>query len=123
MPSTETTSAMTCVRGPLAAADTDLVIVPWFEEDTPDAMPGLDAASGGELARALLSKELTAKPFEFFITPLTDRSWRARRLALIGAGRSSEYDSSLVRKLSAAGGLAARSRHIQRVAFVLRGRI
>ncbi len=113
---------MICVCGPLAAVDTDLLIVPWFEEDGPSAVAGLDPASGGEIARALASKEFAAKPYDFFITPTTDRSWRAKRLALIGVGRSSEYDGALVRKLAAASGLAARGRHSHRVAFVLRGR-
>ncbi|OFV94353.1 MAG: hypothetical protein A3H95_18335 [Acidobacteria bacterium RIFCSPLOWO2_02_FULL_64_15] len=113
---------MHCVRGPQAAVDTDLLVVPWFEEDAPGAIPGLDQASGGEITRALASKEFAAKPYDFFITPFADRSWRPRRLALIGAGRFAEYDSAVVRKIAAASGLAARERHIDRVAFVLRGR-
>ena len=74
---------MICIRGSLSDIDTDLLIVPWFQSDTPGTLPrsdGLDAATGGELGRALASKEYQGKTFEMFLTPITDPLWRARRL-------------------------------------------
>src|SRR3954463_16590426 len=73
---------MTCSGGPLSAIDAALLIVPWFQGDTAAAVSDLDAATGGELGRALISKEFSVKPFELFVTSLT--GWRARRVALIG---------------------------------------
>ena len=112
---------MACSSGPLSAINVDLLIVPWFQGEALDAMPGLDAATGGELGRALTSKEFQAKPFELFFTSITDTGWHARRVAVIGGG-GAERGTDLVRKLAAAGGLAARQRHVKRVAFAVRGK-
>ena len=45
-----------CSGGPLSAIDTDLLIVPWFQDESATAVAGVDAASGGEVARALPHK-------------------------------------------------------------------
>jgi leucyl aminopeptidase len=120
MPTATTSTSITCVGEPLAGVSSDLLIVPWFE-DAASAVPGLDAATGGEIGRALASKEFQARPFEMFVTPITDRQWRARRVALIGAGRSDACNGELVRKLAAAGGLSARQKHTGSAAFAIRG--
>ena len=111
---------MACSSGPLSAIDADLLIVPWFQGERAGAVPDLDAATGGELGRALSSKEFQAKPFELFVTSIADANWRARRVAVIGGG-GGDRGTDLVRKLATAGGLAARQRHMQRAAFVVRG--
>jgi leucyl aminopeptidase len=114
---------MICIRGSLSDIDTDLLIVPWFQNDTPGTLPGsdgLDAATGGELGRALASKEYQGKTFEIFLTPITDPLWRARRLALVGGG-SDERSSDLLRKLATAAGLVTRQKRIRRAAFAVRG--
>ena len=84
-------------------------------------VPGLDAATGGEIGRALAGKEFQARPFETFVTPITDRQWRARRVALIGAGRRELCTGELVRKLASAAGCSARQKRVGSVAFMLRG--
>jgi leucyl aminopeptidase len=111
---------MACSSGPLSAVDADLLIVPWFQGETAAAVPDLDAATGGELGRALSSKEFQGKSYELFATSIADASWRARRVAVIGGG-SGDRGTDLVRKLATAGGLAARQRHVTRAAFVVRG--
>jgi leucyl aminopeptidase len=121
MPTVMTSSSISCVGDPLSGATADLLVVPWFD-DAGSAVPGLDAATGGEIAGALASRELQAKPFEIFVTPITDRQWRARRVALIGAGRADDCGGELIRKLAAAGGLSARQKRVGSVAFVVRGR-
>ena len=121
MPTAMTSTSISCVNDPLSAATADLLVVPWFE-DPSSAVPGLDAATAGEIARALTSREFQGKPFELLVTPFTDRQWRARRVALIGAGRSEDCGGELIRKLAAAAGLAARQKRVGSVAFVIRGR-
>ncbi len=111
---------MTCASGPLSAVDADLLIVPWFNGEGADAVPSLDAATNGELGRALTSKEFQGKPYELFFAPIADASWRVRRLLVIGGG-GKERGSELVRKLAAAAGLASRLRSVARAAFVVRG--
>ena len=120
MPSAQASTSIVCSGGPLSAVETDLLVVPWFQDEGASAVAGLDAASLGELARALTSKEFQAKPYDLFLTPIADRAWKARRLALVGGG-AGERGTDLVRKLATAAGLAARGRRVGRVAFVVRG--
>jgi hypothetical protein len=104
MPSTTTASSIACVAAPLSAVDVDLLIVPWFDDEGASAVDGLDAASSGEIARALSSKEFSGKTFDLFATSIVDRSWRAQRLLLVGAGSSATYRSELARQIAAAAG-------------------
>jgi leucyl aminopeptidase len=104
----------------LSAVDTDLLIVPWFQDEAPAAVAGLDAAAGGELARALSSKEFQGKLFDLFYAPVADRGWKTRRVLLVGGG-AGERGTELLRKLATAAGLSARARRIARAAFVVRG--
>jgi leucyl aminopeptidase len=108
-----------CTEAPLSAIDVDLLIIPWFEEDSPSAVAGLDRATGGEIARGLASKEFSGRLFDLYTTPVTDRSWKAERVALLGAGRVADFDSGLARKLATAAALAARQRRSERLAFAL----
>src|SRR5437773_1464386 len=121
MASATTSAPIACTGAPLQAVETDFLAVPWFEGEGPSAVGILDGATGGEIARALASKEFTGRLYELFVTPVNDRGWRTRRVALIGAGPKSEFNSDLVRKIAAAAGLQARQRRMDRVAFVLRG--
>jgi leucyl aminopeptidase len=120
MSPTASSAVIACSSAPLSMIDTDLLIVPWFEGEGPAAVASLDAATGGEIARALGSQEFPARPYDLFIASFVDRSWRARRLALIGAGPAAAFGSDLIRKLAVSAGLAARQRRSLRVAFVLR---
>ena len=122
MPAATTPPQMTCLRAPLPAVEADLIVIPWFEDDGAGGGPGVDAATGGDVARALTSREFSGKLYELFVTAITDGSWKARRVALVGAGRSADWTGDLARKVAAVAGLAGRSRHASRVAYVLRGR-
>src|SRR5215470_5099529 len=101
MPYASTSASMACAGGPLAAIETELLIVPWFPDEPSQTITGLDAATGGEIGRAIASKEFQAKAFELFVTPVIDRGWRARRVALVGSGPG-ERGSELVRKMATA---------------------
>ena len=107
-------------NAPLAAIDVDLLVVPWFEGEKPGLFGGLDQATGGQLTRALSSKEFTGKTFDMFVTPTVNSSWKGRRIALIGAGREGTFDTALARRLATVASLAARQRRIESLAFVLR---
>jgi leucyl aminopeptidase len=119
MPGTLSTAPIACVSTPLLAVEADLIIVPWFEQEEPLAVPGLDAATGGEIARALASKEFSGRLFEHFLTTVTDPNSRPRRLLIAGAGPSSDYRTERARQVAAAAGIAVRSRRAERVAFAL----
>jgi leucyl aminopeptidase len=115
-----TSSPLGCTGAPFGAIDAEVLVVPWFEDEGPAAVPDIDAASGREVARALESKEFAGRAYDIFTAGVDDPGWRARRLALIGAGKRSAFDGDLARKVATAGGLWARQRRIARVGFVMR---
>jgi len=105
---------------PLPALDADFLIVPWFEGEGPEAVRGLDQATGGQIGRAIASMEFAAHPFDQFITPIVDRNWKAARVALVGAGVIAAFGPDLARKLATLGALAARQRRVESLAFAIR---
>ena len=114
-------SSIPCTGAPFASIDADLLVVPWFEEEQPTSVLGIDPASGGEVTRALASKEFVARPYDLFTTPVSDASWRIQRMVLAGAGKRSAYGSDMARRLATAVGLWARQHHVARVAIATRG--
>jgi leucyl aminopeptidase len=100
--------------------DTDLIALPVFEGELPHDR--WSEATGGEVARATRTQEFRGRLYEFFITPFTDRSHRATRLALIGAGPSADCSIDRARKIASALVIAARQRRIPSVALFPGGR-
>jgi leucyl aminopeptidase len=121
MPEAPTTASIAAVRDPLSAIEADLVAIPWFEDEGPSSSSDVDAATGGEIARALASKEFQAKRHDIFLAPVVDKAWRARRVMLVGGGRRDEADGDLIRKLASTAAHAARQRRVARAAFAVRG--
>jgi leucyl aminopeptidase len=104
-----------------ADVETELLVLPVFEgEDIAGRVPGLDDATAGTVGRAVAGRELQGKLFELFLTPVV-RGWRAQRIALIGAGKPTEFGTERLRRIATAAALAARQRRIKRIAFVHRG--
>src|SRR6476620_10388689 len=120
MPAARQSPPISCHFGPPQSADVDLLIVPWFEGEAPSVFAGLDAATAGEIERALTSGEFSARPFDLFVTPVVDRTWTPRRIALIGAGQDRAFVPGLARKLATAAGLDACTRRVARLGFFLR---
>jgi leucyl aminopeptidase len=112
----------------LPTIDTDVLALPVFENETvdpktADAADGLadaDRASGGQLARALASREFTGRAYDIIVVPVVDGRWRAGRLALVGAGPRESADADRMRRVAAAFGIAAGKRRFGRVAFAVR---
>jgi len=104
----------------MPVADSDVVIVPWFEDDNASAVAGLDAATGGHLQRALGTKELSGRLYELFLAAVIDSSWKATRVAFVGAGRSTDFNGDAARKVATVAGLAMKQRRIGRAAFLVR---
>src|SRR5688500_15319160 len=98
--------------------DTDLLVIPVFEDDDLADEAGLDEATGGDIAAARARGEFRGKPYDVFVTPL--RGWKANRVALIGVGARKDFSADKLRRASATGGLAARQRRVTRVAIVHR---
>jgi leucyl aminopeptidase len=113
------TAQVACTSEPLSRVDVDVLIVPCFEGEPATAVPGLDDAIGGELKRAVLAKEFEGRLYEFMLNAVADRSWIARRVALVGAGRLEEFTGDLARRVAVSAGLAMKQRRVGRAAFVL----
>jgi leucyl aminopeptidase len=99
--------------------ETDLLIVPVFEADSLDDIPGLMAASNGYLQRAFTSGEIKGRLFELFITPVS--GWKTPRISLIGAGKRTDLSTERLRKVATAAALQARQRQISRIGWIHRG--
>ncbi len=112
---------VTLSTAPSASLEVDWLVVPVWEGETADLVASFDAACGGELGRALASGEFQGKAFELFLAPVVARDWRPRRLAVVGAGKSSDVGADRFRRLAAAAGLAAKDRKASHLAFVCRG--
>jgi leucyl aminopeptidase len=113
--------AIALSSAPPGEIEADLIAVPVFEGDLDETdLRAFDAASGGVLMRARESRELQGKLYEVIVTP-AGNDWRASRIAFIGAGKRSEFDTERLRRVAAAAALAARQRRVQRFAWVHRG--
>ena len=120
MPDSAIGQSITFLCSASAEVDTDLLVFPIVEgEAVLQALPGLDEATGGEVARALTTRELQAKPYELFLTPVV-KGWRATRVALVGCGRAADLSLERLRRVATAAGLASKQRRVSRVAFVHR---
>jgi hypothetical protein len=115
-----TTAPIECTAAPPASVDTDALIVPWFEGDAPSSVPGLDTAVGGDLARALESRELSGRLYEQLLLRVVDASWKPRRIMIAGAGPAAAFSGDVARKLASATGLALKLRRVARAGFLLR---
>ena len=104
----------------LSAIDADWLFIPISRTETTFPFGDLDAASGGELSRAVASGEFKAKSYRVFVTPITNPEWRAKRVALVGAGDATVFGPDLMRRLAVVAGLTARERQAESVAFVSR---
>ncbi len=112
---------MDVFAGDPRSADTDLVIVAAFEGEAPSLVATWSAPTGGEIDRAIDSKEFAGKLYETFVTPIVDRGYRARRVAAVGLGQKSDFTVDRARRVAAAMGLMARQRKIARVAIHAHG--
>jgi leucyl aminopeptidase len=103
------------------APETDLLVVPAFENDDVAGVQGLDQATGGEWSRALGTGELGGKPGDQLLVPLTGPRYTARRALFVGAGRLDGCTGEMARRVASLAAITARQRRAPRVAVLLRG--
>ena len=116
-------SEIGCTTARSAEVDTELIVVPVCETDDLSDTSDLDLATGGEVTRARTSGEFQGKPYEVFLAGVVDPTWRARRVALVGAGPRESVSTDRLRKLGVAVALVARQRRVGSLGFVLRGSV
>lgn len=108
------------IAGSLPDIAVELLVVPVWESDDLADLEGLDAAVGGEIARARERGEFRGKPFEQFIATTVHPGWRARRVMLVGAGPRDTDRLDRLRQLASAASMTARQRRIGGLGFALR---
>ena len=120
MPRTAPPAAVALTSDKPGNVETDLLFVPAFEgESLAGVVTGLDEASGGAVREAGERGEFRGRAFELFVTQTT--GWKAPRVALVGAGKASEFGTDRLRKVATAAALTARTRRVKRMAFLNRG--
>ena len=110
-----------CMGSP-AGVECELIVVPVFEGETTETnfFTELNAATGGEIQRAMLRGEFRSDTNDCFITPVIGEAWRAHRVALVGVGSNSLMGW---RPAAARIVIEARSRRVREVGFLVRGDI
>ena len=112
-------ATLTVVATDLSAVDADLLAIPVCQDEHVPDGHAVDRAAGGDLARAGSTGEFQGKAHEIYLAKVVTPGWRARRIALVGTGRRQDLGTARARTVAAAVAIAARERHIARVAFVL----
>src|SRR5688572_17768640 len=118
MHTVHTTPAISLTSRSSRDMEADLLVIPVFENDDLADEVGLDEASGGDIGRARLRGEFTGKAFDVFFSSL--RGWKANRVALMGVGPRRNFAPDGLRRAATTAGLAARQRHMTRLAIVHR---
>ncbi len=111
--------ALTLETKPVAEIATDLLLLPVFDDDSLDDIPGLDEGAGGHISAAITSGEFRGRPYEVYLTPLT--GWKSSRVGLVGAGKRGEFTTERLRRVATAAALVARQRRVTRIAWLVRG--
>jgi leucyl aminopeptidase len=109
------------VSGPLSAIDSDVLVVPVFQNDDLADVGDLVTATAGEPARALASGEFSGKLYEVFWCAVQGQGWRPARAAIVGAGPRGSFTTDRLRKVAATASFMARQRRVPRLAFLVRG--
>ena len=110
-----------CTHEPCASVPVDLLVIPWFEGERTGTVAELGAVGAtAEISRALAAGEFLGKPFDTFVTGVTEVGWIAKRVMLVGAGPADRFDTDTARRVAATAALSARQRRIGRVGLVLR---
>ena len=118
MHSVHRTPAVRALTTAAAAIETDLLIVPIFEDDDLQDEPGLDEAAAGELEHARARGEFRGTLYEVLLTTAPSGGWGTRRLAFVGAGRRADFTLDRLRRIAAVGGLSARQRRLSRTCLL-----
>jgi leucyl aminopeptidase len=112
------TPAISVTAQPSREIETDLLLIPVFEDDPLADEPDLDAASAGEVAAARARGEIRGHAYDLFVTAV--RGWKTTRVGLVGVGSRKDFSADRLRRAAATGALAARQRRLTRLAIVHR---
>jgi leucyl aminopeptidase len=96
---------------PLKEVEADLIALPFFEERVPSLLACLDTGTRADVAGAIERRAARAEPGTVYLSPLLDDGWRARRVAIVGAGAGPPTREA-IRRFASAAGLVARQQRL-----------
>jgi leucyl aminopeptidase len=101
-----------------ATVETGVLVQPVFEGEAASSDDPLVLATAGEVSRACSSGEFKGKLYDLFFAPIIDSRWKARRVALAGLGRRSDFTVDRLRRVATTAALAARQRRHDSVGVI-----
>ncbi|HEX4912317.1 MAG TPA: leucyl aminopeptidase [Vicinamibacterales bacterium] len=104
-------------NAPLAAADTDLIIVPIAQDHVADALGRLDAAVADDVRSAQERGEFRAKPYEIYSSHVPAQRWKASRVLCVGGGNRADMTAERFRRMATAAARAAQQQRRARIAW------
>jgi len=109
----EKSKPMDVVSGDVRSLDTDLLVI--FLADTESPGPEWVEATGGELGKAMASREFCGRLYETFLHPIINRTYHASRLLAVGLGPRADFTVDRGRRAATVAGLLARQKKIGRI--------
>jgi leucyl aminopeptidase len=106
---------------PAPEVDADVIVVPVFEDATPDDAGGLDAPVVEELRRVARDGECQGRLADLCWTSVPLAGGTPRRVLAVGAGPAREWHAEAMRRVAASAAAAIRARRLRRLALVIRG--
>src|SRR5688572_8450810 len=107
-------AAIEVVISPVRDVETDVLILPSWEDDD---LADLSELNAGEVGRVRTAREFTGRLYDIYVVPSS--ALRAKRIALVGAGRREDFNTERLRRLATVAALALKPRHIERAAFLV----
>lgn len=118
MPPAVASPVLSVITTPPSTLETGLFVLPCFDGDpVSGALKEADEATGGAIGRAVASREIQGRLYDFFITPVTN-GWKAGRIAVIGGGKRADCGTERLRRMATAAALQARQRRVASVAWL-----
>jgi leucyl aminopeptidase len=103
------------------AVETELLVLPVFEDELPGEDHQVALATAGDVSRACGSGEFKGRLFDLLFSPIVDPRWKARRLVLAGLGRRADYHLDRLRRVATAAALAGRKRRHTQIGLLWSG--
>ncbi|HLO20290.1 MAG TPA: M17 family peptidase N-terminal domain-containing protein, partial [Sphingomicrobium sp.] len=118
MSSTLASPSLSVTTAPPSTLEVGVILLPVFDGDPmSDLLRDADEAAAGAIGRAMASREIQGRLYDFFITPVV-RGWKAGRIGIVGGGSRADCGTERLRRLATAAALQARQRRSAAIAWL-----
>ena len=102
---------------PLAAADTDLIIIPIAQDQAAATLSSVEPAIADDVRSAIERGEFRGEPCEIYVVRTPAQGWRASRVVCVGGGPRREMAVERFRRMATSAAQVARHQHRARIAW------